>query len=96
MIENFQEKYDKGKIELDFAESGNIAVLERKFDRETGVKVMTDTMQTSTQHLNDLYADNERQLAPFLQKRKDIKAMKIVVAEKEAERDAMIEENENK
>lgn len=93
MIENFQEKYDKGQIEFDFAASGNIAILMRKFDPDTGVKVMEETQQTSTQHLDDLYADNERQLAPFLQKRKDLKAMKLVVAAKEAEREAVIVEN---
>lgn len=96
MIENFQEKYDKGKIELDFASSGAIAILERRFDRETGVKVMEETQQTSVAHLDDLYAENEKSIEPFVQKRKDIKAMRIIIAAKEAERDAMIEENNNK
>lgn len=91
MIENFQEKLEKGQIQLEFAESGNIAVIERRFNETNGVPEMKPTQECSSKQLDDLIADNEVQIAPFLQKRQDLADLKTAVLSKEEERQKLIE-----
>lgn len=93
MIENFQEKLDDGRITLEFGETG-IVVIERRFRENDGVPVMKPTQEVSSQQLDDLIADNERQREPFERRAQDLADMKIVVEAKERERAELIEANE--
>jgi len=93
MIEKFQEKLDDGRITLEFGEVG-IIVIERGFREKDGVPVMTPTQEVSSSQIQDLIADNERQMAPYLQRQTDLADIKTAVEAKEAEREALIEENQ--
>lgn len=65
MIENYAEKKKNGLIEHDIAESGNIVILERKFDENTGIRGLRPGVETNLKHMDDLIADNERYLDKY-------------------------------
>lgn len=85
MIENYVDKKARKKVRLEVAESGNVAIVEQKFDEDTGKPIMMPTQETNTAHLKDLIADNEERLAPFLQRRADLEALLEDVQAKEGE-----------
>lgn len=89
MIEKFKEKFGNGQIQLEFGETA-VVVIERRFRETDGVPVMKPTQEFSSAQIDDLIADNESQLEPFLQRRQDLADLKTKVLEKEAERDEMI------
>jgi hypothetical protein len=91
MIDNYSEKVKNKAVELAFAESGNITVIERRFDEVSGLPVMRPTQETNTKHIDDLIKDVETQIAPLKNRLADLKALKTDVAAKEKERDELIE-----
>lgn len=90
MIENYLEKRKNKQVDFEFAESGNLTILERRFDEVTGLPVLKATTETNSQHIRDLLADVERQMEPFLKRKADLEAMLPDVEKKEAEREKLI------
>lgn len=96
MIENYEEKKNNNQIQMEFAATGNIAVLERKFDASTGIPVLSAPQETSVTHIDELLADLNRTVSPFLKQIEDLKAMRSDVEEMEKTREKLIAENSKK
>lgn len=96
MIENYAAKKKAKTVQLEFAESGNIAVLERRFDELTGVSVLKETQQASSKQIQDLIADCEKQMEPIQARIADLKALLPDVEKKEKERDGLAAKNAKK
>ncbi len=94
MIEKYAEKAKNGQIQLEFAESGSITIIERKFDENTGVPLMKPTQETNSKHLEDLIAEAKKQMLPFQNRLNDLEALSKDVAAKEAEREKLITKKE--
>lgn len=85
MIQNYTDKKNKGQAQLEFAESGNILVVERRFDESIGFPYMKPVGETSTKHIRDLIADKQANIAPTLAEIADLEAMLPDVEAKEEE-----------
>lgn len=92
MIENYEEKRENKRVEMQFAESGNVLLFEHKFNEATGLPYMKPIGETSTSHIDDLIADKRAMIAPTLAEIADLEAMRPDIEAKEAER-AEIEAN---
>jgi hypothetical protein len=91
MVENVDEKIKNKTLDFAFAESGNIVVIEKKFDEDSGVPIMKPTQETNSKHLADLLSDHDEQVwGPAQKKRRDLVALQKAVAEKEAEREKLV------
>lgn len=89
VVDNYSEKKKNKQIQLEFAESGNIAVLERRFDEVTGVPTLKATQETNSKHLSDLIDDNAVNLAKYTETDTNLKALLADVQAKEDEREAL-------
>lgn len=96
MIENYEDKKRDGIIVLDFADSGAIALIERKYNETTGVPEMKPTIEASSKQIDDLLEDLETRITPLLQQKKDLKALLVDVKAKEAERVELAKANMEK
>lgn len=90
MIENYLTKKKNKQVDFEFAESGNLTVLERRFDEVTGVPMLKATTETNSTHIKDLIADVDKQIEPHLKRKADLEAMLPDVEKKELEREKMI------
>ena len=64
MIDKFTEKLANKRVSFEFAETnGNVIVLERRFNEETGLEYLKPTQETNLKHIDDLIANAESQLA---------------------------------
>lgn len=85
MIENYAAKKKAGRIQLEFAEGGNIGVFERKFDEDDARPVLKHVADTNVKHIQDLISDEERRLEPIMARIADLKALLPDVKKKEKE-----------
>jgi hypothetical protein len=90
MIENYADKKKKKLTTLEFSATGNIAIFERAYDPSTGVPVLAFASETNTKHIDDLLADLDAQMKPFLDQKADLEAIRPDVEAKEKERDEII------
>jgi hypothetical protein len=96
MIENVKEKLKNGQLGFEFAESGNIIIIERRFTEDKGVPIMKPTQEVSSAQIQDLIADHEGKImVPARQKAADLAELLKAVIGKEAER-AKLEEKAKK
>lgn len=89
MIHNYLDKKSKGNIELEFSSNGMIAVLERKYNESTGVKELSSPKETSSKHIDDLLEDINKRIAPLLEEKDNLIALKADILAKEEEREAL-------
>lgn len=92
MINNFKEKLDAGLVTVEFGVDNNVVFIERKFDENNGLPTMGNPIPTNSKHVEDLIADNDRVIAPYLQKATDLNDILAVVKTKEAEIEAANQE----
>jgi len=86
MIENFKTKQEARLVDFAFAEQeGNVVIIEQRFDELDGRKLMKPTREANLVQIDRLIEDNERSLAPFLQRRQDLTDVRAAVEAKLAE-----------
>lgn len=95
-IENYREKRKKKQITLDFAESGRIAVFERKYREEDGVPVVAARGETDADSMNADVDEAKKKLGAQQAFYDDLVALAADVKAKEDERDKIAKGNEKK
>lgn len=89
MIHNYLDKKAKGNIEFEFSSNGMIAVLERKYNESTGVKELSSPRETSSKHIDDLLEDINKRIAPLIEEKDNLTALRVDIVAKEEEREAL-------
>lgn len=97
-IENYREKKknstkDNPLVSFEFAESGRIAVLERRFDEVTGVPTLKPTQETDSRDMADSIAHYQQQADSLNAIVEDLQALAKDIAAKEAEGEKLRKEN---
>lgn len=92
MIENFEDKVANDQVKLEFAASGNITLLETRFNPNTGVKELMTVTETNSEHLEQLITDRQNRMEPIQRELKDLKALQKAVKARETEREDLAKE----
>lgn len=95
-IEKYQEKKKSGTVSFEFAESGRIAVLERRFDEQTGIPRLVPMQETDSREMAGTIDHYQQQADSLLAILADLKALAADIAAKEAEAERLAKENAKK
>lgn len=91
-IEGYREKKKSGHVSFEFAESGRIAVLERRYDETTGVPMLKPTQETDSREMEGVITESQKRVAAAQAILDDDLALQADIVAKEAEAEKLAKE----